>query len=1419
MTYQLDPSRAAGFRTSPIIGRRKGPKKVPTLTKYVGPLGSENNESSFIYVASTRETPGRVCFSMKTLNVLLRLFTEMGSVVATGLLKFDPEFLSCAKNFSVRHKRTQACLSGLSTDLVSISRTCSLCDEELLYTSEMDQPRKSLEDQGSVVNCVRTEVEDCSANGISSDNNLRNSLHHPFFENPAQILSIIVVILVGLLIVPKKFSCTNTPRSRPYVKDIFRSAFLLLFLSQGCVAQSSPALVSTMKSIWSSLGGPNTYWAGNNVCSSSDYIGVTCDSTNSYPIEISYSGWKGFLLTGSIPSSMANLVNVTKIDLSNNALTGTIPTSLCNLPLTYLGLSANQLTGPITCFAPQLTYLNLRGMTTLTGPIPSSIYGLTQLVTLWMDTNGLTGSVSPNIGKLVHLQYLNFGVNDLTGSLPDTICNLKSLTYLNFGTNKLSGGIPTCIGNLTLLRQFFMDTNSLTGTVPPSFGNLVSLNQTGFGRNNITGSIPSSVINLPLLVELDFNSNHLNGTVPGRSNLLPGLQSLSLQNNQLLSVGYINVTSSCNLGGNPFYCPTPLQVDATCSGTVSCLAQSDPNIVALMRSVWASLKGPNNYWVCNSADYVGVTCDGTNNYPVKIVYNGGRGPLVGSIPSIINSITNLTTINLNKNALTGSIPNLTNGRLTVLDLSSNQLSGLIPPVTNLASLTYLSLSGNRLNGPIPSSVGSLSSITTLVLSGNNLSGTIPSSLGGLNSLVYLDLSANDFNGTIPLSMGNLTALQTLSLSKNQLSGTISHQVLNLPTLLNLNVSNNILSGAIPERGLDLHPLSSLDLSINQFTSTAGFISVSKACNLTGNPFPCAYLLDVPSNCLVDYLCPSPISDAQANLQIQEIGAAGKIISSEDVYLVLSHLFNNKSSSNPATLNAPSLSVTAYDITRPSLVTRNSTDIQLFTAIESSLNVRGAAAIDLSTLGELRRGRRQNQETSPSFAVLMKYESESGPFSEVLANQSSAVYGFTITDANGSPVEVVDVIENVTVIIPTRGVTAEQLSELYCMFYNEANNTWDNSGCFTERDFINLTITCKCNHLTNFSVGVPSRPSQKIAAAPSPFPTYIIIIAAVAGCILLVSLVALITFIIVKRRHTAAGVTSRDERFMSHTVQNSFVSMTIAEDQKTDREEKIAEGENSVVYRGLQSGVTSVAIKKMKRGVDGTRTQHELWIVKSMHHPNVVLYLSHFSDVDGDINILYELMDWNLANRLRAFRNTVRMLQIAKALSYLESVYIIHTEVAARNVLIKDDTAKLCDFDEGNAIKEGKSHRRRRQESQRWDAPEVMEGQSYSFHSDIWSFGVFCWEVMNDGQTPYGNMSNREARLQVKKYVLGGGSLSNEGELLHNQIMRGCWVMNPNERMSCRHIQTELRSYVAKNEGKKRIVSVTKGETEDPYRFL
>jgi Leucine-rich repeat (LRR) protein len=53
-------------------------------------------------------------------------------------------------------------------------------------------------------------------------------------------------------------------------------------------------------------------------------------------------------LTGSIPSEIWNLTNLTNLRLRSNQLTGSIPTEIGNLTnLTYLELTSNQLTGII----------------------------------------------------------------------------------------------------------------------------------------------------------------------------------------------------------------------------------------------------------------------------------------------------------------------------------------------------------------------------------------------------------------------------------------------------------------------------------------------------------------------------------------------------------------------------------------------------------------------------------------------------------------------------------------------------------------------------------------------------------------------------------------------------------------------------------------------------------------------------------------------------------------------------------------------------------------------------------------------------------------------------------------------------------------------------------------------------------------
>ncbi|MEK8018671.1 MAG: choice-of-anchor D domain-containing protein, partial [Candidatus Parabeggiatoa sp.] len=87
----------------------------------------------------------------------------------------------------------------------------------------------------------------------------------------------------------------------------------------------------------------NTDWnVTNTPCS---WYGVTCSSGGGN-VEILWLTENQ--LTGTIPTELGNLVNLTVLDLSYNQLTGTIPTKLSNLVnLMGLDLSYNQLTGII----------------------------------------------------------------------------------------------------------------------------------------------------------------------------------------------------------------------------------------------------------------------------------------------------------------------------------------------------------------------------------------------------------------------------------------------------------------------------------------------------------------------------------------------------------------------------------------------------------------------------------------------------------------------------------------------------------------------------------------------------------------------------------------------------------------------------------------------------------------------------------------------------------------------------------------------------------------------------------------------------------------------------------------------------------------------------------------------------------------
>ncbi|KAF8089493.1 hypothetical protein N665_0505s0043 [Sinapis alba] len=136
-------------------------------------------------------------------------------------------------------------------------------------------------------------------------------------------------------------------------------------------------------------------------------------------------------------------------------------------------------------------------------------------------------------------------------------------------------------------------------------------------------------------------------------------------------------------------------------------------------------------------------------------------------------------------------------RVTALHLPGVALSGQIPEgiFGNLTQLRTLSLRLNALTGTLPLDLGSCSDLRRLYLQGNRFSGEIPEVLFSLSNLVRLNLGDNGFSGEISSGFKNLTRLKTLYLENNELSGSLLDMGLDLDQF---NVSNNLLNGSIPK---------------------------------------------------------------------------------------------------------------------------------------------------------------------------------------------------------------------------------------------------------------------------------------------------------------------------------------------------------------------------------------------------------------------------------------------------------------------------------------------------------------------------------------------------------------------------------------------------------------------------------------------
>ncbi|KAK8663321.1 hypothetical protein V6N13_083144 [Hibiscus sabdariffa] len=270
------------------------------------------------------------------------------------------------------------------------------------------------------------------------------------------------------------------------------------------------------------------------------------------------------------------------------------------------------------------------------------------------------------------------------------------------------------------------------------------------------------------------------------------------------------------------------------------LAAGDDGATVL--NIASSFRPPPTGWSSTSSDnyckWPGITCD-TSNRVISI--NLSSKSLSGTLSPDIAALSELRTLSLQRNALSGTVPSFANlSSLQEVYLDSNGFTSISPNAfSGLTSLQTLSLSNNAglspwsfpdlsqstglvelqldntsLFGPLPNIFASLSSLKNIRLSYNNLNGTLPASLGGsMIQNLWINNQAGGFTGTIQV-LSNMTQLSQVWLHKNMFTGPIP-DLSKCLDIFDLQLRDNQLTGPVPKSLIDLPALKNVSLSNNK----------------------------------------------------------------------------------------------------------------------------------------------------------------------------------------------------------------------------------------------------------------------------------------------------------------------------------------------------------------------------------------------------------------------------------------------------------------------------------------------------------------------------------------------------------------------------------------------------------------------------